>query len=201
MKALKALGLLGILALASNYARADKNNSLYLLINQTSLNPSEYNAKIKQASTGDVFNSVSTAGIGYEKSFSSKISGGLEVSANSQIKDAVKEDLSGNQIKYGSNSLSTYNIDPQILYKIGLGEKTLLEAGIGPAITIASVSSKNETDERNSNVSAIGAKFSVSLKRAIKNYFIKLNASYRTGKNDILDVSGSNAGVSAGVEF
>jgi len=200
MKALKILGLLGILALAAGYARADKNNSLYLLANQTSLNPTEYNAKIRQVSAGDVFGSASTIGLGYEKSFSDKVSGGLEVSVNSQIKDAVKEDLSGKKIKYGSNSLSLYNIDPQIIYKI-FGKTTSIEAGIGPAITIASVSSKNETDERNSNVSAIGVKASVSLKQKIKNYFIKLNASYRTGKNDILDVSGSNVGVSAGVEF
>jgi hypothetical protein len=204
-KLIKVLGLAGLISLlAATQAKPakaqDYGNEAYLIASQTSLNPSEYNDKIRQVSLGDVFGNTTSIGMGYQRDFGNFI-GRLELMENSQTVDAIKQDLTGNKVVYGYNAMTLRNIDPEVAYKTQLGETTSLEAGIGPAITIASLESSNGTDTATSHTTIAGGKASLSLSQRIGRAIVKLSASYRTGKSESLDVSGMNVGVNAGMEF
>jgi hypothetical protein len=170
----------------------EKKNQVYLIGGQSMLNPAEYNNEIKKVSVSpeSIYGPVSTAGIGYQRDLSNKVAGRLEISMNSQNKPAYKHDIPTNtDIQFGYNELVLYNIDPEAVYKIPISSKTSMEVGLGPAITVAKVTSANETDKATSTTAMVGAKVSLDLCQTLRDWFVKYGVEVRTGSVENLDIS------------
>ena len=178
---------------------ADK---LYVKGSQTQMNPAEYNAQIQIVSVGNGFGNAQSMGIGYEKNIGKNCAIALDIEKNSQKVDALKEEIAtGNKIVYGHNKLDCTNIDPMFIYNIQLAKNTSLGIGAGLALTQAYLESKNETDTINSTSMLYGPKFSLDLCQKLGRFYIAAEISQRTGKQDKLDISGTEAGIKVGVEF
>lgn len=183
---------------------AEKKNSVYLVAGQAMLNPAEYNDEIKAVSVSpeSVYGPAMNAGIGYQRDFSKKWAGRLEISQNSQNKTAYKHDIPSNtDIAFGYNEMILYNIDPEAVYKMNLGSSTCMEAGIGPAITVAKITSANETDKGTSTTAMIGAKLSLDLCKTLNDYFIKGGVEFRTGSVETLNITAPTARIKIGRKF
>jgi len=209
MKKALALTLAGIVGLASTalandaptQPKQEKKNEFSLVTNYSMLNPSEYNAEIRKVSVGDVYGSVVSAGIGYKrKVFGIPIY--LELTHNSQQKDSDKI-ARGVTKTFGYNQLGLTNLDAEILLQKKLAGPFSLEAGIGIATTHIYMESANEVQRISCLTSTEGPKFSLALahKAKDKDLLVKLKASYRSGKQECLDVSSLDLGLNIGWEF
>jgi hypothetical protein len=179
-------------------------NQLYLIAGQAMLNPEEYNKEIMNVSvsSSSQYGPASNIGIGYQRDFSKKVAGRLEISMNSQNKTAYKHDIPTNtDIPFGYNELVLYNIDPELVYTEHFGSSTCLEAGIGPAITVAKVTSANETEKGASTTAMIGGKLSLDLCKTLKDWFVKAGAELRTGKVETLDITAPAIRIKIGRRF
>jgi len=176
-----------------------KNNQFYLVSNYSMLNPSAYNGKIKEVSVGDVYGSVASAGIGYER----KVFGiplYLELTQNCQQKDSDK--ISGGSIEtFGYNQLGLTNLDLEALLKKKLAGPLSLEAGLGIATTHIYMESANEVEKISCRTSTEGMKASLALAYSTDKMLTRLKVAYRTGSQECLDVSSLNLGLNVGWEF
>jgi len=205
MKKTLALALAGMIGLAPIlYAKdvniqKEKKNKVYLVTNYSMLNPSEYNAEIRKVSVGDVYGSAVSAGIGYER----KVFGVplyLELTQNCQQKDSEKT-ARGVKKAFGYNQLGLTNLDIEAVYKKNITGPLSLEAGLGIATTHIYMESANEVQKISCRTSTEGMKASLALTQKMKNFLAKLKISYRTGKQECLDVSSVDAGFNIGGEF
>ena len=174
------------------------NSELYFSVGQSMLNPTEYNNAIRQVSLGDVYGSASNAGLGFSKKLG-KLWLTVDTSQNSQRVNAVKKDISGNNVVYGYNQLANIDIDFMLGYDFNIFKGLSARVGAGLAVTRARLDSANEIETKYSLSTIYGSKIAFSLCQKLNDYFIRAEVAQRTGSQDNLDVSGLEAKLIVGV--
>jgi len=165
-------------------------------------NLAPYNEKIQEVSVGNVFGDLNSAGLGYSKSLNEKLDANLEIDANYQKLDAVKES-GGVQEVYGSNSKLEARVKPGLKYNIPISKSTNIQVGVSVPINCVYMQSSNEDTSTKSLTPLVEVEPSVVLKQNIGSWFISGGASISkalTTSND-LDTSALQIFINAGKAF
>jgi len=139
-------------------------------------NLAPYNEKIQEVSVRNIFGNLNGAGAGYSKSLSDKLDLNLEIDANYQKLDAIKE-VSGVEEVYGSNSKLEARLKPGLKYNIPISKSTSIQAGVSVPINCVYMTTSNEDTDNSSLTPLIEVEPSIALKQNIGSWFISAGAS------------------------
>jgi len=160
---------------------------------------SDYNQKIQEVSYGPVFSNLNCIGAGYSKSLNDNLDANIEVDANYQKLDAIKESA-GVQEVYGSNSKLEASIEPGLKYNLPISKSTIVQMGLSLPVNFVYMSSTNEDETETSITPLFSIKSNVLLKQNFGSFFISAGISLNDAitKSNSLDLSSTDIFINAG---
>ena len=182
---------------------AGKGLELYFNYGYSLLNPTDYNAKLAEVSVGEAFGRATnyTAGFKFIGGGGIGLNLGLEASMSSQTKDAyVRNILTGENRKYGENSLRVLSFCPTLEGLANIGGGLRAGFGLSPVLDYIQLESKNESSSIKSDpIAQFGYKGYFILKQDIgkTGFFLQAVGEYKK----MQDTGGLSASVGVGKRF